>query len=226
MSANGLFITACGTEVGKTLVTAALTHQLRTKGENVRVLKPVASGFDENNVGETDTGILLTAAGLPLTAENVAACTPWRFPEPISPDMAAAHAGRTIDFDALAADCRWALGDDGTALIEGIGGALVPLDATHTVRDLIKALEIPALVVTANYLGALSHTLTAVESLTATGIPIAGVVVNDTEDPPVPIEESAACLTRFLPPVPLVTVPRLKGARPWEQAPDLTGLVG
>lgn len=222
---RALFVTASGTEVGKTLVTASLAHQLRAKGETVRVLKPVASGFDDPDPLASDTAILLEAAGLAFNTENIEACTPWRFPDPISPDMAAARAGTEIPFDALADHCRAAMTADGTTLIEGIGGTMVPLDATHTVRDLIKTLGVPAVVVSGSYLGALSHALTAVQSLSAAGATVAGVVVSESAKSPVPVAESVSCLERFLPGTPVLTVPRLAGARPWEAAPDLTSLV-
>ncbi len=225
MSARALFVTASGTEVGKTLVTAALAHQLRARGESVRVLKPVASGFDPAAPEASDTGLLLAAAGVAPTAEAIAVATPWRFAAPISPDMAAAREGRAIPFDALVAHCRTACAADAAVLIEGIGGVMVPLDATRTVRDLIAALGIPAVLVAGSYLGALSHALSAAEALAARGIPIAGMVVSESETSPVPVAESAACLARFLAPVPVLTVPRLDGPRPWERAPDLTGLV-
>lgn len=225
MRGHALFVTASGTEVGKTLVAAALAHWLRAKDMHPRVLKPVASGFDGAQPEETDTGTLLRAAGIPVTPESVAACTPWRFKEPISPDMAAAREGRTIDFDAVATHCRTAMTGPEPILIEGIGGAMVPLDATHTVRDLIAALEVPAVLVTGSYLGALSHALTAAEALATKNVKIAGVVVSESDASPVPLEESAACLARYLGSVAVLTVPRIQGTRPWERAPDLTGLL-
>lgn len=225
MTRQALFVTASGTEVGKTLVTAALAHQLRTKGATVRVLKPVASGFGDPDPLASDTAILLEAAGLPFNSENIDACTPWRFPDPISPDMAAARAGTEIPFDGLTDHCRTAMAEDGTTLIEGIGGTMVPLDSAHTVRDLIRALSVPAVVVSGSYLGALSHALTAVQSLTAVGVTVAGVVVSESAESPVPVAESVSCLGRFLPDIPVLTVPRLGGARPWEEAPDLTPLL-
>ena len=101
--------------------------------------------------------------------------------------MAAARAGRAIPYDAVLAHCRDAVASNDVTVIEGIGGTMVPLDARHTVRDLIAALDIPAVVVSGSYLGALSHTLTAVQSLAALDIRVAGVVVSESETSPVPI---------------------------------------
>ncbi len=223
---RALFVTASGTEVGKTLIACALAHQAREKGAVVRVVKPVATGFDEDNPAGSDTALLLEAAGGPVTHETIAACTPWQFRDPISPDMAAARAGRAIPYDAVLAHCRDAVASNDVTVIEGIGGTMVPLDARHTVRDLIAALDIPAVVVSGSYLGALSHTLTAVQSLAALDIRVAGVVVSESETSPVPIAETVACLTQFLAGTPVLPVPRLDpGPRPWERVPDLTTLL-
>ena len=219
---DALFITASGTDAGKTLVACALAHQARAAGRSVRVLKPVATGFDAADAGASDTAQLLTAAGQPVNADTIAACTPWRFPDPISPDMAAARAGRTIDFDALAGHCRAATGPDHLTLIEGIGGTMVPLTRDRTVRDLIKALDLPAVVVTGSYLGALSHTLTAVESLLMHGIAVRAVVVSESAASPVPLVETCATLAGFIP-APVLAIPRLApGPRLWEAVPPLT----
>jgi dethiobiotin synthetase len=100
---TALFITGSGTDVGKTFVTALLARQLRGAGRAVRALKPVVSGFDPAAAGSSDPGLLLDAAGLAVSPENLEAVAPWRFKAGLSPDMAAAREGRTIDFNALLA---------------------------------------------------------------------------------------------------------------------------
>ncbi|MFM2130666.1 MAG: hypothetical protein RL477_2212, partial [Pseudomonadota bacterium] len=145
------FVTASGTEVGKTLVACALAHQMRAAGRRVRVLKPVATGFDEMNMGECDTVNLLTAAGEAISENAVVACTPWRYRAPLAPDMAAARENRAIDFGAVLAHCRAAIGEDHVTIIEGVGGTMVPLGKRDTVRDLIAELEVPAILVSGSY---------------------------------------------------------------------------
>ena len=87
-----LFVTATGTDVGKTFVTVKLVAELRAARRSVLALKPVASGFDPKNVAATDTGVLLDALGLTATPANLDSVSPWRFAAPLSPDMAAAVA--------------------------------------------------------------------------------------------------------------------------------------
>src|SRR5512144_2923982 len=164
-----VFVTGNGTDVGKTFVTAKLIAELRAARRSVLALKPVASGFDAENVAATDTGVLLDALDLPATPANVDAVSPWRFAAPLSPDMAAARERRRVPFTDLVEFCRAPRAAD-VVLIEGIGGVMVPLDDTHTVLDWIVELGAPVLLVAGSYLGTLSHTLTAVAALRARGL--------------------------------------------------------
>ncbi|MFQ5348786.1 MAG: AAA family ATPase, partial [Rhodothalassiaceae bacterium] len=79
-----LFITATGTGLGKTLLTATLAHQLRRRDTAVRALKPVLSGYDESDP-ENDAAVLLRAGGQQADADAQAAIAPWRFAAPLSP---------------------------------------------------------------------------------------------------------------------------------------------
>ena len=146
--------------------------------------------------------------GKTTTAVNLAAVSPWRFSAPLSPDMAAARERRAIPFDALVAHCRAAARDGEVTLIEGIGGVMVPLDDRHTVLDWIAALGVPTLLVVGSYLGTLSHSLTAAAALRGRGVAVAAVIVNESEDQPVPATETAATLARFVAPIPLRVLPR------------------
>ncbi|MFP6759320.1 MAG: dethiobiotin synthase [Alphaproteobacteria bacterium] len=203
-----LFITSSGTGIGKTLVMRLLIEGLRAKGRTIDALKPIISGWGEEPVEETDTGIILTAMGRPLDDTNIADISPWRFAEALSPDMAARREGRAVDFDALIAFCRDRPNDADVQLIEGVGGVLVPLDDRHTVLDWLAALECPAVLVVGSYLGTISHTLTAAHVLRDSGVPLAAVIVSESEEEPVPSAETAATLARFLPGVALHVLPR------------------
>ena len=110
--------------------------------------------------------------------------------------------------------------------MEGVGGVCVPLDDTHTVLDWIAASSLPALVVAGSYLGTLSHILSAVAALETRRIPLAGIVVSESSESPVPLEESCATLRNFLGDVPVALLPRIEGPRPWERAPGLVAALG
>jgi dethiobiotin synthetase len=211
-----LFITAAGTDVGKTFVAVALLHALRARGRKAQALKPVASGFDPEAAETSDTGRLLLAQERGLDATELDAVSPWRFRAPLSPDMAAAREGRRIDFDELVQFSAAPPADPSVelTLVEGIGGLMVPLDDRHTVLDWLDALDCAVLLVTGSYLGTLSHTLTAASALaTRNRVPIA-IVVSESAAQPVSAEETAAVLRRFVAPTRVAVLRR----QPLEQA--------
>lgn len=185
-----LFVVGAGTEIGKTYTTAALVSRLRGQGRRVRALKPLASGvppLDHPDFAESDTGRLLAAQGLAITPETVAACSPWRFAAPLAPDLAAAREGRNLTLADLVGWCRACLAEtraDETVVIEGVGGLMSPITEAATGLDWLKAQKIPALLVSGSYLGAISHALTAVETLRAHGVPLNGLVVSESPGAP------------------------------------------
>jgi dethiobiotin synthetase len=207
---SAFFVTGSGTEIGKTFVTAALIHELRRRDRQIAALKPVVSGFDPAHPEGSDPRMLLAALGEPPTGEALDRIAPWRFPAPLSPDMAAARENRAIDFAKLVEHSRNAIAAaPGTLLIEGVGGIMVPLDERHTVLDWIAALRLPALVVGGSYLGAISHALTALDALRSRDIAIAALVVNETPQSSVALEETVATIARFARGAPVLTLPRL-----------------
>lgn len=198
------FVAGAGTDIGKTYVTALLLRQLRTAGREVLGLKPVASGLPadirSSAFAASDTARLLDAQGLETTAANVEGCTPWRFEQPLSPDMAAAAEGRTLALDDLLGWClaRIAAAPQGaTVLIEGVGGVMSPMTSDALNLDVIKALHCPVFLVTGSYLGALNHTLTALETLKAHDVPVEAVIVNESAGSAVDFQSTVASLRRF-----------------------------
>jgi dethiobiotin synthetase len=205
-------LTATGTDVGKTFVACALARELLTWGSRLRVIKPVATGFEARSAEQSDSGRLLLAQGLPLDAANLDATTPWRFGAPLSPDMAARRENRSLPFAELVAFCAQRHDVDLT-LIEGIGGVMVPLDAEHTVLDWIAHLTPKVVLVAGSYLGTLSHTLTAVACLKARGLGPAAVVISESLQQPVPLEETADAVRQRLRDMPIIALPRASAAR-------------
>lgn len=200
------FVTATGTDLGKTHLTAALVRHWRRAGLAPLALKPVQSGFRDQEAAASDAGRLLAAMGCPPS--DLDRVAPWRFAAPLSPDQAALREGRSLDLDALVAFCREALERaPGPVLVEGVGGVMVPLNDRSTVLDWMAALGLPAIVVAGNYLGTLSHTLTALTVLEARGMRVAAVLVNDHQPGPVAAAETAASLGRHWA-GPIVVLPR------------------
>jgi dethiobiotin synthetase len=204
-----IFVTATGTDVGKTFVTAGLIRHFRVAGRAVEAIKPVASGFDPAALATSDPGLLLAALGRPVTLDEIDRICPWRFAAPLSPDLAAAREGRAIGFDALLDFSRRAAATRNFMLIEGVGGIMVPLDDKHTVLDWMKALRIPVLLIAGSYLGTISHTLTALHVLAQRNIDIAAVVVSESEVGGASLDETVATIARFAQPLDVIGVPRL-----------------
>lgn len=207
---TALFITATGTDVGKTLVMCGLIRALRQHRRAVTALKPVVSGYDPAGAATSDPGLLLTALGQAVTPEAVARIAPWRFAAPLSPDLAARAEGRRLDVDAMVDFCRAGVAAAADAiLIEGIGGIMVPLDERATVLDWMAALGLPLVLVAGSYLGTISHTLTALDVVAHRGLAVASVVVSETEGATVPLDDTVATIARFAPSVPVIALPRL-----------------
>ena len=204
---TAIFITATGTDVGKTFVAAALIRHLRQIGRAVDVIKPVVSGYDPAQPGPSDPGMLLNALGLPVTPEAIDRISPWRFRAALSPDLAAQLEGRTVDVDKVIAFCQNAIEQRrDTLLVEGIGGIMVPLDRRRTLLDVMTALRLPLILVAGSYLGSLSHTLTALDALFRRNLEVLAIVVSETPGSTVPLDATVATIGRFAEPV--IALPR------------------
>ena len=170
-SMSGLFITSVGTGIGKTLVTTILCHQLTCAGRTVRAIKPVVSGFSPDDPA-SDPALILRSLGREPTPQIDRGDRPLAIRgadcRRIWPRE---REGRTIDLEDIAAFCRRARARERRRLIvEGAGGVMAPIDDAHTGLDLIARLGYPVILVTGSYLGALSHTLTALAALRGRGI--------------------------------------------------------
>jgi len=176
---RGLFISGTDTGVGKSLVAAAVARELRRRGRGVRVSKPVATGADlhDGRWRGDDTLQLARAAD----DKDLDAITPWTFAEPAAPPVAARCAGAVLELAELAAAVRRRYVEGTALVVEGVGGLLCPLTATATVADLVAALGLPLVVVARRALGTLNHTLLTLEVARWRGLPVAGVVISETE---------------------------------------------
>jgi dethiobiotin synthetase len=198
------FITSTGTGVGKTYVTAALIRQARARHLRVAAYKPVISGFDKSEIAGSDTGAILSALGEPASDEAIARISPWRFAAPLAPSMAARAEGLNLDCEALfSVSIRVLREVNDLTLIEGVGGVMVPLDHRRTVLDWIVAAGAPVVLVVGDYLGTISHTLTALEVLRARKASVAAVVVSEGEGADVPFDDTVAEIARWTAPVPV-----------------------
>jgi dethiobiotin synthetase len=199
---TAIFITATGTDVGKTFVVASLIRLLRQMGRTVDAIKPIVSGYDATLSAASDPGVLIGALGLPFSPEAVDRVSPWRFRAAVAPDLAARREGRSIDVDAVVAYCQGAIERRrDILLIEGVGGIMVPLDDHRTILDVMMALRVPLMLVTGSYRGTISHTLTALDSLFRRDLNVLATIVNETPGSSMPLGDVVASIGHFTEPV-------------------------
>lgn len=190
-SIRGWFVSATGTDAGKTIISRALTLASCSRGQSVAAIKPIETGC---NPDPLDALCLARACGRPELA-NAAGL--YRARPPLAPDAVARTLG--IAPPDLARLTETTIGLCRTAdlvLVEGAGGLLVPLAPDATMADFAKRLGLPLLLVAPDQLGVLSHTLTAYECALARGLTVAAVILNRiTEEPPQSAETNHAILS-------------------------------
>ncbi len=177
-------VLGAGTEIGKTHVSCALLAAARARGLRVRAVKPVMSGFSRAALAQSDAGRLMQAAGESAHDAHLAGCVRYAFEPALAPNVAARAAGVAIDYDDILCFTRDAMAAPADfALVEGAGGVLSPINDERLNADLAADLGLPAILVTANYLGAVSHTLSAIEACAHRGVGVAALAVSQpTQD--------------------------------------------
>ncbi|MFD0366985.1 dethiobiotin synthase [Streptomyces sp. NPDC127114] len=174
-----IVITGTGTEIGKTVVTAAVAALAAAGGRSVAVLKPAQTGVGAGEAGDADEVVRL--AGAAVTGAELA-----RYPEPLAPDTAARRAGLAPVAPAEVADAARKLAEEhDLVLVEGAGGLLVRFDEDGgTLADAARLLGAPVLVVVPAGLGTLNSTSLTAEALRARGIEQLGVVIGSWPEAP------------------------------------------
>ncbi|MEL6182477.1 MAG: dethiobiotin synthase [Myxococcota bacterium] len=208
MKPTTVVITGTDTEVGKTWVGAALARASAQAGWTTVAIKPVESGCSPMPSPGEDGALLAEATGQQAPRQALT-----RLALPVAPPVAADVAGVTLDADAWLAQVHRYTREAAVVWVEGAGGLLSPLTWTMTALDLALALEAMVVVVSANRLGTLNHTLLTLEVLRAHHLHVAGVVLNQTT----PLDRTAdasrpsnaASLARIAPAVQLLQTPHV-----------------
>ena len=187
---RGIFVTGTDTNVGKTVVAAATMLRYRDEAP-LRYWKPIQTGIRDSGFGiRTPDGSSFNdddtseVARLSRAREHEILARGRRLPDPVSPHLAAQRAGTRTTVRELVAmvwedpesrvespECRtrW--------IVEGAGGALVPVNERETMADLMQALDLPVLVVARSALGTINHTCMTIEVLRRRRLRVAGVVM-------------------------------------------------
>jgi dethiobiotin synthetase len=237
---RGVFVTGTGTEVGKTVVAAAIARTLAARGERVAVFKPAVTGLDEPPAGGTqgstagdlvfprrgawaDHEVLRRAAGSSQSDDEIA---PYRYGPPMSPHLAAALANEEVDPARLRAAASTAAASGDVLVCEGVGGLLVPLAVGYSVRDLAADLGLPLVVAAPPGLGTINHTLLTIEAARSAGLEVRAVVLTPWPRQPDEIERSNRETIAALGEVQVEVLPHLDLDEPetWPPVGDLSVL--
>jgi dethiobiotin synthetase len=225
---EGVFVTGTGTEVGKTVVAAAIAHTLHAEGKRVGVFKPAVTGLDElvgggpkgGTAGDflahrlsdaADHELLRWAAGSEQSDEEIA---PYRYGPPMSPHLAAELAGEEIESAKLLSAAKAAAESAEVLVCEGVGGLLVPLAPDYLVRDFAVDLDLPLVIAASPSLGTINHTLLTIEAARSAGLQVRKVVLTPWPAASSPIEESNRKTIAALGEVSVETLPPLDLDKP------------
>lgn len=191
----GFFVSGTDTGVGKTCVSVMLLEQLCKTGRKAAGMKPVASGCTMTAEGlrNEDALRLLSASSLSLDYPTV---NPFAFEQPVAPHLAAQLANQLIEINKiqLAYDSICQKAD--TVIVEGVGGWLVPINATETMADVAQSLDLPVILVVGIRLGCLNHALLSMASIKQSGLSLAGWVANRLDNQCLLAEENIRYLQR------------------------------
>ena len=191
---RGVFVTGTDTGVGKTVAACALVHALRARGIRVAPMKPVAAGATpiEGRIANEDSAALVHAAG--WGDEALADVTPILLAEPMAPHIAAQRAGARIERGPIFAALERLASRGDFAVVEGVGGFMVPLAPGFDASDLAREMGFPVVLVVGLRLGCLNHALLSARAIAAEGLPLAGWIANAI-DPAMPVaDENIATL--------------------------------
>lgn len=181
MSKN-IFITATGTDIGKTYVSALVIKKMREAGFNCGYYKPVLSGVIENDgkLIESDCNYVLDTAKIPEKAND---CVSYWWKEAVSPHLAAQRAGDNIDINLIKTDFIKKNTQYDYLLTEGAGGITCPLmlnsGEKYLLSDLIKELNVPIIIVADGGLGTINSVVLTTEYAKARNIKINGIILNN-----------------------------------------------
>lgn len=177
MNGTGVFVSGTDTGIGKTYASTILLRAHRARGRRAIGMKPVASGCRATPDGlrSEDADALIAASEPP---PPYALCNPFALPLAVAPHLAARDAGIEITPDPVVAAYRQLATMADRIVVEGVGGWAVPLSATLMQADLVRALELPVVLVVGVRLGCINHALMSVRAILADGCVLTGWIAN------------------------------------------------
>jgi dethiobiotin synthetase len=204
---NGFFVTGTDTDVGKTIISGGLAAVLKEKKIDVGVFKPLLSGISREDPA-SDTSLLKQLSQTSLSYEEI---TPFEFKEPLAPYVAGKLEGKIVEIQEVLRHWEKIKRKHEFFIIEGAGGISVPLGEHFLVSDLIKAIQLPIVIVARPNLGTVNHIFLTVHYAKSLGLTVAGIVINGISDHPDLAEKTNPKLIEELCGVPILGItPKLK----------------
>ena len=176
---KNIFITSTGTNIGKTYCTVEILKKMLQKKVLFNAYKPILSGFDFNKIKKSDSYKILKVNNKMPKIEDIKQISPWLFEKPLAPSIAAIKENKSLKYNEV---LKWCLKKSNNNLIniyEGAGGLLVPIERTKTLLNLMKDLNCKVVLIVGNYLGSISHTLSAVHNLQHANLKIINIIINE-----------------------------------------------
>ena len=198
MSVPGVFVTGTDTGAGKTTASAALLHALRARDLRAVGMKPLASGCTRTADGwRNDDALALQTASDPRP--DYGDVNPIALPLPLAPEFAARDAGIEVSMAPILAAHGRLVAQADFVLVEGVGGWLAPLTATLDQVDLVRALDLPVVLVVGMRLGCLNHARLSAQSIIADGVRLAGWIASEVDPEMARRDENFDALCQRLP---------------------------
>jgi dethiobiotin synthetase len=197
MSTNSYYITGTDTGIGKSVASAALLHALRARGRRAVGMKPVASGCEMTADGwRNEDALALQHASDPTPSYSDV--NPYALPNPLAPELAAADAGVSIELQpVISAHARLAAVAD-AVVVEGVGGWAAPLTASLDQLEVVRALELPVVMVVGLRLGCINHARLTARAIVEDGARLVGWIANDIDPEMARADDNFAILQRVL----------------------------
>ncbi len=174
-------MTATGTDVGKTYVTALLLKKLNEAKVSCGYYKAALSGAD--TIAESDAGYVKRIAGISQHEDTLLS---YRYQTAVSPHLASQMEGNPVEMSIVQRDFDRVKNQYDYVLVEGSGGIICPIryDEQEKImlKDIIKELHLATIVVADAKLGTINSTVLTVTYLQAQGIKVHGIIVNNYED--------------------------------------------
>lgn len=217
---RGYAISGTDTDVGKTVVAAALAAGLWSQGRPILPVKAVQTGASCGPLGleAPDLRVVLDALRFAPEPSLLRQLQPRLYEPACSPHLAAEMAGDPLSVQGLARGIEALIQTEGPVQLEGAGGLMVPLNAKELMIDLFATLRLPVVLVSRAGLGAINHVLLSAEALKTRGIPLLGVVLNagpsDHPEDAFIVRDNPKALASHLDKIPVLRFSRLPALDP------------